>query len=143
MSEKGGFVKPSREEIAKIKAQKLSSDYQERLQRQETYREAVLVRIAKQIRLNDFAKKLREQVDANKEGEFTIFATTFTSLNHARSEFQLEEFYYLKSVRNEEYYKKALENDGLTSEQIESIAIDGKLIKKYVDLKDEKIEYTG
>jgi hypothetical protein len=119
----------------------------EKLQRQETFRESYLNRRAKEIRLTDFDKKLTEKIDKKEDGEFTMFGGTFSSLQHALAEFELERFYYGKAVKLEQRFYEALKKDGLTDKQIQEIVTEGKYVK-FVSEKQQKeekesIDYAG
>lgn len=135
-----GAVRPTAQELKEI----IKGKQAEQIQRQEKYREAILTRLSKQARLNDFGKILKEKIDSKHDGPFEMWGSTFSSVEHAISEFNLESFYYEKAVSNEKYFHTALKNDGLTDEQIHSIAVDGKYVK-FIDKnqKEKAQSYIG
>lgn len=138
------------------------------IKRQETYREAFLIRHAKQVRLGDFAKVIQTKLGKIEEvkkmliseelkqsqieelsGAFKMFGGHFSSIRHALAEFRLEEYHYSVAIKSENYFRQALKNDGLTEEQMDGIIQDAKYIKeneikKPDSDKDEKHpDYVG
>jgi hypothetical protein len=138
------------------------------IKRQETFKEAFLIRHAKQIRLGDFAKVIQSKLNKIEEvkklvipeeqkqlqieelnGPFKMFGGHFSSLRHALAEFKLEEYHYSVAIKSENYFIQALKNDGLTEEQINGILEEGKYIKsdevpkQNTDLDDKHPDYMG
>ena len=86
----------------------------------------------------DIWEKWTDEQKENLPSGFELFGGHFSSIEHAKAEYNLECFYYKREIKNEEYLKSALKNDGLTDEQIEKIVTDEKYIK-YID-KNKKPE---
>lgn len=140
----------------------------EQLQRQENFKESYLLRYSKQVRLNDFANAIQIKINKIDEinkaklpeeqkklqleeqtGQFKMFGGHFSSLRHAKAEFEMERFFYAKAVKAEKYFYEALKKDGLTDDQINGIITEDKYIKsseiteKDSDKDEKHPDYMG
>lgn len=134
---KDGFVRPTAEEIQ----EEISGKVAERLKIQEMFREAVLKRHFQESYLEDFGKELKRRMDAKEEGAFQFCGSHYSSLKNALCDFHLADNSYSQILKQENYLRKALKNEGLTDDQISQLVIDGKLVK-YVSEKQRKKEST-
>ena len=108
----------------------------ERLQRQENYREAVLIRTDKQLslqnlrtRIDKFSKVVADSGQTDDDLVFQYGSHTFP-LNRWKSQYNLELFYLSKALKNENYFLQALKTDGLKDDQILGI-LDGRYVKEF------------
>lgn len=66
-----------------------------------------------------------------------MFGGHFSSLDHAKAEFNLERHFFNKTIKMENKLRDNLKSDGLTDAQIEGIVNEGKFVK-FVSEKQKK-----
>lgn len=119
---KAGAVEASSKEIQGI----IEGKKQERLQRQKSYREAILKRTSVEIKMNLFKKKIKF-AEVRNMNEFDFMGTKWP-LELAKAEFNLQLFYLKEGISHENYLMQALENDGYKEKDIRQIQA-GRYIK--------------
>ena len=127
---KARAVQPSLKELKEV----ITAKKAELLQRQEHYREAVLLRIDKQVslqnlreRIDKYSKLVKESGQNDSDIVFEYGHHTFP-LDRWKTQYNLELFYLSKALKNEQYFLQALKTDRLKDEQILDI-LDGKYFK--------------
>lgn len=116
---KAKFEKPRPGELKEI----IESKRVEFVQRQNEYRESILLRIYKQEEISE----MRRQIESGDiQVEWTGMKCPLPIL---KARFNLEIHKYKEMISRENYMRQSLKNDGLSDEQMTEI-IDGKLIKE-------------
>lgn len=113
----------------------------ERIKRQEAYQKELLVLDAKGTKLKYLDRDISKNIKINDNGSYDIINEKMDYLGESQytevllKEYNLEVHYYKMQIANVNYAKQALENDGLTADEIKLVE-SGKLIK---EIQNEKV----
>lgn len=118
---------PSKKELNQI----IRNKDKEKVQRQENYRLAFLIRREKEEKCFSFREKINNVVGSNIE-----WLGNTIDINWAKASYNLELHYLKQAISNEVYLKQSLINDGLSEDMIKEIMELGRYIKDDKILKE-------